>query len=88
MPITDPIDAPKRGFVMPVRQWMNQPDVRAAFFDGVAVRGGIYSASGINSLLARNASHDAPLIALAIFRLLVGEYFLRTATESNPANAR
>ena len=88
LPITDPIDAPKRGFVMPVRQWMNQPDVRAAFFDGVAVRDGIYSASGINSLLARNASHDAPLIALAIFRLLVGEYFLRTATDSNSAMAR
>ncbi len=75
LPISDPIDGPKRGFVMPVRQWMNQPDVRATLLDGVAVQKGIYKASGITALLERNASHDSPLIALAIFRLLMGEFF-------------
>ena len=79
LPISDPIDGPKRGFVMPVRQWMSQPDAKAALLDGVAVQQGIYSRAGIVSLLERNAKQDAPLIALALFRLLVGEYFLRTA---------
>ena len=65
---------------MPVRQWMNQPDVRATLLDGVAVQNGIYKASGITALLERNASHDSPLIALAIFRLLMGEFFFRTGT--------
>jgi len=58
---------------------MNQPEVKAALLDGVAVRNGIYKVSGVNALLERNASHDAPLIALAVFRLLVAEFFLRTA---------
>ena len=80
LPISDPINGPKRGFVMPVRQWMNQPDVRATLLDGVAVQNGIYKASGITALLERNASHDSPLIALAIFRLLMGEFFFRTGT--------
>jgi len=83
LPITDPIDGPKRGFVMPVRQWMNQPEVKAALLDGVAVKNGIYKASGVNALLERNASHDAPLIALAVFRLLVAELFLERLTPVN-----
>ena len=80
LPISDPIDGPKRGFVMPVRQWMSQPDVKAALFNGVAVQNGVYKAAGINALLERNSAHDSPLIALAIFRLLVGEFFLRQAS--------
>ena len=79
LPIRDPIDGPKRGFVMPVRAWMQQPEAQSELLEGYATSQGIYSRAGVQSLLARNAARDSPLIALALFRLLMGEYWLRSA---------
>ena len=64
---------------MPVRAWMQQPEAQSALLDGYAASQGIYSRAGVQSLLARNAARDSPLIALALFRLLMGEYWLRSA---------
>ena len=73
LPTTAPLDAPKRGFVMPVREWVSQADVREHLLRGACVRDGLFDQEGVATLLDRSGRRDSSHLAVACFRLLMCE---------------
>lgn len=78
LPIRDPLEAPKRGFPMPVREWMMDPRVRERLMDGEGVRRRLFCSRGIERMLLRNQNHRSPMTSLGCFRLLMTELWLES----------